>query len=35
MNIFEKLTNQMKETLDSAASLALPSQNQEISPAHV
>ncbi len=35
MNIFEKLTNQMKETLDSAASLALHSQNQEITPAHV
>lgn len=35
MNIFEKLTNQMKETLDSAASLALHSQNQEITPAHM
>lgn len=35
MNIFEKLTNQMKESLDSAASLALHSQNQEIAPAHI
>ena len=35
MNIFEKLTNQMKETLDSAASLALHSKNQEITPAHM
>ncbi|MCX2717592.1 AAA family ATPase [Helicobacter sp. MIT 21-1697] len=35
MNLFEKLTNQMKETLDSAASLALHSSNQEISPAHL
>lgn len=35
MNIFEKLTNQMKETLDSAASLALHSSNQEIALAHM
>ncbi len=35
MNLFEKLTNQMKETLDSAASLALHSSNQEISLAHI
>ena len=35
MNLFEKLTNQMKEALDSAASLALHSQNQEITPAHI
>ena len=35
MNIFEKLTNQFKETLDSAAALALHSQNQEIDVAHI
>lgn len=35
MNLFEKLTNQMKEALDSAASLALHSKNQEITPAHM
>ena len=35
MNIFEKLTNQLKETLDSAAALALHSQNQEIDVAHI
>lgn len=35
MNIFEKLTNQLKESLDSAASLALHSRNQEITPAHL
>ena len=35
MNIFEKLTNQLKETLDSAAALALHSQNQEINMAHM
>ncbi|WP_394954450.1 ATP-dependent Clp protease ATP-binding subunit [uncultured Helicobacter sp.] len=35
MNIFEKLTNQLKENLDSAAALALHSQNQEIDVAHM
>lgn len=35
MNIFEKLTNQLKETLDSAAALALHNQNQEINMAHM
>ncbi len=32
---FDKMTNQFKETLDSAASLALHSQNQEITTAHM
>lgn len=32
---FEKMTNQLKETLDSAASLALHSQNQEITLSHM
>ncbi|MDD7566782.1 MAG: AAA family ATPase, partial [Helicobacter sp.] len=35
MNIFEKLTNQLKQTLDSAAALALHSKNQEITSAHI
>ena len=35
MNLFDKLTNQLKEAIDSAASLALHSQNQEISPSHL
>lgn len=35
MNIFEKLTNQLKQTLDSAAALALHSKNQEIALAHI
>lgn len=35
MNLFDKLTNQMRESLDSAASLALHSKNQEIAPAHL
>ncbi|TLD95197.1 AAA family ATPase [Helicobacter jaachi] len=35
MNLFDKLTNQMRESLDSAASLAIHSGNQEITPAHV
>lgn len=35
MNLFEKLTNQMREALDSAASLALHSKNQEITPVHI
>lgn len=34
MNILEKMTNQLQETLNSAASLALHSQNQEISILH-
>lgn len=33
--MFEKLTNQSKEALDSAASLALHTQNQEITSAHL
>ncbi|GAD19228.1 ATP-dependent Clp protease ATP-binding subunit [Helicobacter fennelliae] len=32
---FEKMTNQLKETLDSAASLTLHSQNQEITLSHM
>lgn len=32
---FDKMTNHFKETLDSAASLALHSQNQEITTAHM
>ncbi|MGI0440347.1 ATP-dependent Clp protease ATP-binding subunit [Helicobacter himalayensis] len=35
MNIFEKLTNQLKQTLDSAAALALHSKNAEITLAHM
>ena len=35
MNIFEKLTNQLKESLDSAAALALHNKNQEVTPAHL
>lgn len=35
MNLFNKLTNQLKEAIDSAASLALHSQNQEIAPSHL
>ncbi len=35
MNLFDKLTNQLKESIDSAASLALHSQNQEIAPSHL
>lgn len=35
MNLFEKLTNQLREAIDSAASLAIHSQNQEINPAHL
>ena len=30
MNIFEKLTNQFRETLDSAIALALSFKNQEV-----
>ena len=33
--MFEKLTNQIKEALDSAASLALHANNQEITSAHL
>lgn len=33
--MFEKLTNQCRETLDSAASLALHAGNQEITSAHM
>lgn len=35
MNIFEKLTNQFKETLDSAIALALNYKNQEVEIAHL
>lgn len=35
MNIFEKLTNQFRETLDSAIALALSFKNQEVEVAHL
>lgn len=35
MNIFEKLTNQLKENLDSAAALAMHQKNQEIDLVHM
>lgn len=35
MNIFEKLTNQFRETLDSALALALSFKNQEVEVAHL
>ncbi|WP_027327445.1 ATP-dependent Clp protease ATP-binding subunit [Helicobacter pametensis] len=35
MNILEKMTNQLQETLNSAASLTLHSQNQEITILHL
>lgn len=35
MNILEKLTNTMQETLEQGASLALHNQNQEIEPIHL
>ncbi|MBD3807721.1 MAG: ATP-dependent Clp protease ATP-binding subunit, partial [Epsilonproteobacteria bacterium] len=35
MSILEKLTNQMRESLDSAVSLALHNKNQEIMPIHL
>ncbi|CBG40193.1 ATP-dependent Clp protease ATP-binding subunit [Helicobacter mustelae] len=35
MNIFEKLTNPLKENLDSAAALALHQKNQEIDLIHI
>jgi len=34
MDLFEKLTNHMNESIDSAASLALHRQNPEITPLH-
>ncbi len=34
-NIFEKLTHQMTETIESALSLALHNQNNEVEPVHV
>ncbi|WP_104639506.1 ATP-dependent Clp protease ATP-binding subunit [Helicobacter bizzozeronii] len=34
-NIFEKLTHQLKESLDQALSLALHAKNQEIEPIHL
>jgi len=33
-NIFEKLTNNMTETIESSVSLALHNQNQEVTPLH-
>ncbi len=35
MNIFEKMTNQLRETLDSSFLLALHAKNQEIVPLHL
>ncbi len=35
MNIFEKLTNQLRESIESAISLALHSKNQEAQVAHL
>ncbi|MBN2768300.1 MAG: AAA family ATPase [Campylobacterales bacterium] len=35
MSILEKLTNQMRETIDSGLSLALHNKNQEIAPLHI
>ena len=35
MNIFEKLTNQFRESLDSALALALSFKNQEVQTAHL
>lgn len=35
MNIFEKLTNQFRETLDSSVALALNFKNQEVQIAHL
>ncbi|MCI0500346.1 MAG: ATP-dependent Clp protease ATP-binding subunit, partial [Epsilonproteobacteria bacterium] len=34
-NIFEKLTNQMRETIESALSLALHNKNQEVEIVHI
>ena len=33
-NIFEKLTNNMSESIESAVSLALHNKNQEVEPVH-
>lgn len=35
MNIFEKLTNQFRETLDSSLALAISFKNQEVEVAHL
>lgn len=35
MNLFEKMTHQLKETLDQAVSLALHSKNQEVDTLHL
>lgn len=35
MNLFEKMTRQLKETLDQAVSLALHSKNQEVDTLHL
>ncbi|MDR1911435.1 MAG: AAA family ATPase [Helicobacteraceae bacterium] len=35
MELFEKLTNQLRETLDSAVSLALFAKNPEVAPLHL
>ena len=35
MNIFEKMTNQLREALDSSFLLALHAKNQEITPLHL
>jgi ATP-dependent Clp protease ATP-binding subunit ClpB len=35
MNIFEKLTNNLQESIDGAVALALHNQNQEVSPIHL
>ena len=35
MNLFEKLTHQMTEAIESGISLALHSKNQEVEPLHV
>lgn len=35
MNILEKLTNTLQETLEQGASLALHNKNQEIEPIHL
>ncbi|MDR1451996.1 MAG: AAA family ATPase [Helicobacteraceae bacterium] len=35
MEIFEKLTNQLRETLDGAVSLALYAKNPEVAPPHL
>ncbi|PAF53624.1 ATP-dependent chaperone ClpB [Helicobacter sp. 13S00482-2] len=35
MNIFDKMTNQLKETLDQAVSLSVHSKNQEVDTTHL